>query len=126
MDAGRTVLLQYVAQLINIGRTHILFDHEVFKTGLLLNYKETLGALCNTSVNPVYQSLRSVLPEILSQLANLHSHINGPQNTSMDFLCSNIPQVNDNVVVVKSDVTCTKTVSNMQFLKYCSRFLNMF
>ena len=28
---------------MNIGRTHILFHHEVFKTELFLNYKETLG-----------------------------------------------------------------------------------
>ena len=45
----------------------------------------------------------------------------------MDFLCSNIPQVNDNVVVVKSDVTCTTTVSNMQcFFKYFSGFESVY
>ena len=43
MEIRRTVLLQDVAQLINIGRTHILFDHAVLKTDLLLNYKETMG-----------------------------------------------------------------------------------
>ena len=37
MKRGRTVLLKYLAQLINIGRTHILFDREVFKTELFLN-----------------------------------------------------------------------------------------
>ena len=62
MDRGRTVLLQYVAQLINIGRTHILFNPKVFKTGLLLKYKETLGSFCITSVNQVSRSLKSVLP----------------------------------------------------------------
>ena len=55
MDRDRSVLLQDVAQLINIGRTHILFDNEVFKTGLLLNYKENLGTFYSTSVNPVSQ-----------------------------------------------------------------------
>ena len=39
MDRGMTVLLQDVAQLINIGFTHILFDCEVFKTELFLNYR---------------------------------------------------------------------------------------
>ena len=39
MERGITVLLQDVAQLINIGRTHILFYREVFKTELFLNYK---------------------------------------------------------------------------------------
>ena len=37
VERGRTVLLQDVAQLIKIGRTRILFDHEVFKIGLFLN-----------------------------------------------------------------------------------------
>ena len=36
-EKGITVLLQDVAQLINIGRTYILFDHEIFKTDLFLN-----------------------------------------------------------------------------------------
>ena len=47
-EIERTVLLQDVAQLINIGRTHILCYHEVFKTELFLNYKETLGTFCST------------------------------------------------------------------------------
>ena len=29
MERGITVLIQYVTQLINTSRTHILFDHEV-------------------------------------------------------------------------------------------------
>ena len=62
MYSGRTVLLQYFAQLINIGRTRILFDHEFFKNALLLNYKETIGTFYITSVNPVSQSLKVVLP----------------------------------------------------------------
>ena len=32
MEIGRTVLLQDAAQLINICRAHILFDHGFFKT----------------------------------------------------------------------------------------------
>ena len=47
MERGGTVLLQYFAQMINIGRTHILFYHEVFKTELLLNYKGTVGTFCS-------------------------------------------------------------------------------
>ena len=43
MKRLRIVLLQDVAQLINIGWTHILFDPTVFKTDLLLNNKETIG-----------------------------------------------------------------------------------
>ena len=61
MDIERTLLLQDVAHLMNIVRTHILFDHEVFKTELLLNHNETLGTLCSTTVNPVSQPLKSVL-----------------------------------------------------------------
>ena len=84
-----TILLQDVTQLINIGQTHILFDHAVFKTDLFLKYRETTGTFCSTSVNPVSQSLKSVMLEISSQVTNLHSDINGHQNTSMYFLCSN-------------------------------------
>ena len=36
MEICRTVLLQYVTQLINIGRNHILFDHEFFKIEFFL------------------------------------------------------------------------------------------
>ena len=57
MGRGRTVLIQDFTQLINIGCAHILFDYEVFKTELLLNYKETLDTFCITSVNPASQSL---------------------------------------------------------------------
>ena len=39
MDIVITVLLQYFTKLINIFRTHILFDHAVFKTDLFLKYK---------------------------------------------------------------------------------------
>ena len=39
MERVRTVLLQDVAQLMNIGRTHILFDNEVFKTESFFNYR---------------------------------------------------------------------------------------
>ena len=75
--------------LQDIGRTHNLYDHAAFKTDFFLKYKETTGTFCSTSVNPVSQSLKSVMPEISSQVANLHSDINGHQNTSMYFLCSN-------------------------------------
>ena len=61
---GRTLLLQDVAQLINIVHTHILFDDEVFKTELFLNYKETVSNFCSTSVNPVSRSLKDVLTEL--------------------------------------------------------------
>ena len=56
-----TVMLQDVAQLINIGRTHILFDDAVFKTDLFLKYKENMGNFCSISVNLVSQSLKDVL-----------------------------------------------------------------
>ena len=62
IERGRKVLLQDVAHIINIGRTHILFHHEAFKTELFLNYKENLSNFCSTSVNPVSQSLKAVLP----------------------------------------------------------------
>ena len=89
MERVITVLLQYVSQLINIGQTHILFDFEVFKTDLFLKYKENMGTLFITGVNPVSQSLKDVLREILIQITNLISDVNGYQKTSMDFLCSN-------------------------------------
>ena len=56
-----------------------------------------MGTLLSTRVNPVSHSLKSVLTEVSSQLTNLHSDINGHQNTSMDFLLSNFFQINDNV-----------------------------
>ena len=71
--------------------------------------------LCSTSVNPVYQSMKAVLTELSIQVTNLHSDINGHQNTSIDFLCSNFRQINDNVVTAKNDVSRTTTVSDMQF-----------
>ena len=48
-------MLQDFATLINIGRNHILFDHEVLKTELFLNCKTTLVTFCSTSVNPLPQ-----------------------------------------------------------------------
>ena len=62
MDRVRTVMLQDVAQLINIGRTHILFDNEVFKTELFLNYNEALSTFCRIIVNLLSQSLNVVMP----------------------------------------------------------------
>ena len=56
------VLIQDVTQLINIVLALILFDHEVFKTELLLSYKENLGTFCSTILNPVSQSLKAVIP----------------------------------------------------------------
>ena len=117
MDIGRTVLLQDVTQLINIGRTHILFDHEFFKTELFLNYKETLGTFCSISVNLLSQSLKDVLKELSIRLTNLQSGFNDHQNTIVDFLCSNFHQINDNAVTAKNDVACTTTVSNMHFFQ---------
>ena len=121
MDRGRTVLLQDVAQLINIGRTHILFDLEVFKTELFLKYKETMGTFFSTSVNPVSQSLQSVLPELSIKLTNWQSEFNCHQNISMNFLCSNLRQINDNVATVKNDVGCTTGVSDMQKISIISQ-----
>ena len=115
MDRFRTVLLQDVAQLINTDRTHILFDNEVFKTELLLNYKETLGNFCSTSVNTASQSLKDVITELSSQITNLKYDDNGHQNNSIDFLCSNFCQINDNAVTVKNDVARNTTVSDMIF-----------
>ena len=103
---------------MNIFRTHISFDHEVFKTELLLNYKDTLGTFYSISVNPESQSLKAVLPEIPIKITKLHSSVNGHQNASMDYLSSNFFQINDNVVTVKNDVARTTTVSDMQFFKY--------
>ena len=113
MDIGRTVLLKDVTQLISIGRTRILFDHGFFKTELFLNYRETLGTFCSTHVNVVSQSLNSVLTELSSKLANLHSDVNGHQKTSMDFLYPNFRQIYDNVVNVENYVARTKNVSDM-------------
>ena len=55
MERGTTGMIQDVSQLINIGRIHILFDRAVFKTDLLLKYKETMGTFIITSVNIVSQ-----------------------------------------------------------------------
>ena len=46
-------MIQDVTQLINIGRNHILFYREYFKTELFLNYKEIPGTFFITSVNTV-------------------------------------------------------------------------
>ena len=94
---------------MNICRTHTLFDHEVFKTELFLNYKEYLGTFISTSVNPVSQSLKAALPELSSQLYNLHSDVNGHHKTSMDYLSSNSFQINDNDLTVKNDVRIRKS-----------------
>ena len=72
-------------------------------------------------MNQVSQSLKSVLAEISSQLSNLHSDVNGHQNTSMDFLRSDFHQINDNVVNVKNDVAHTTTVSDMKKFEHFSR-----
>ena len=40
--------------------------------------------------------------------------MNGRQNTSMDFLCSNFRQINDNFLTVKNDVARTANVVGMQ------------
>ena len=123
MDRGGTVMLRYFAQLIHIGHTHILFDHEVFKIELLFKCKETMSTFCSTSVNTVYQSLKTVLPELSSQINIFQSEVNGHQKTNIDFLCSNFHQINDNVATMKNDVAQTTTISDMQvFFKYCSRY----
>ena len=98
----------------------MLFYHEVLKTGLFLNYKETLGTFCSTSVNLVSQSLKALLSEISSLLAYLYYNVNVHQKNSTGFLCSNFCQINDNVVTMKNDDSRTKTVIDMQNnLKYC-------
>ena len=123
MERGRTILLQDVAQMMNIGRTHILIDREFFKTELFLKFRETLGIFCNTSVNPVSQSLKDVHPELSSKLTNLHSDVNGHQKNSMGYLSSNFRQINDNVVTLKNDVARTTTVSDMQFFSSIAQVL---
>ena len=99
---------------MNICHTHILFDCEVFKIELFLNYKETLGGFCRTNVNPVTQSLKSLLTELSIQLTNLHSDVDDHQNTSMDYLSFNFRQIDDNVVTVKNDVARTTIFSDTQ------------
>ena len=101
MERVRTVMLQHVAQLINIGRTHILYDHEVFKTELFLNYRETMGNFFSSSMNPVFQALNVVLQKLSSQLTNLYSDVNGNQKSSIYFMSSNFRQINYNVGTVK-------------------------
>ena len=81
-----------------------------------------MGNFCSTSMNTVSQSLNSVLPEHSSQVTNFHYEIKGHQNTSMDFLCSNFRQINNNVVTVKHDVARTVTVSDMKFFNYFSKY----
>ena len=76
---------------------------------------------CSTSVNPLSQSLKVVLPELISELTKFDSNNNGHQNISMDFLCSNFRQINDNVVTVKNDVSRTTTVSDMRFFSSISQ-----
>ena len=98
----------------------MLFYHEVLKTGLFLNYKETLGTFCSTSVNLVSQSLKALLSELSSLLAYLYYNDNVHQKNSTGFLSSNFCQINDNVVTMKNDDSRTKTVIDMQNnLKYC-------
>ena len=65
-------------------------------------------------MNPVSQSLKAIMPELSSRFTNLHSDINGHQNISMDFLCSNFRKINDNIVTVQNDVARTATVSNIR------------
>ena len=95
-----TVLIQDVVQLINIGRIYTLFDHAVFNTYLFLRYKETMGNFCRTSVNPLSEFLKAVMSEFSIQVTNLHSDINGHQNTSMAFLYSDFRQIYDNVTTI--------------------------
>ena len=55
-----------------------------------------------------------------SKLTDKHYDINFLQNTSIDILCSNFRQINDNVVTEKYDVSRNITVSDMRLLKYFS------
>ena len=83
---------------------------------------ETLGTLCSTSANPIYLSLKSLLPELSIQITKLHSDVNDHQKTSMDFLSYNFHQINDIVVTVRNDFSRSTTVSDIQSLfKCCSR-----
>ena len=90
-----------------------------------------MGTLFSTSVNPLFHSLKDIIPELSIQLTNFHSDVNGHQNTSMDFLCSNFLQINDNVVTVKMmflvlhlSVICKKFSSIDQGFKYVLIHLN--
>ena len=74
MERVIIALLKDITQLIYIGRTHNLFYHEVFRTGLFLNYRETMGTFCSTSVNPVSQSQKAKLS---------HFQVNSPTCTMM-------------------------------------------
>ena len=65
-------------------------------------------------MNPVSKSLNDILPELSSQVTNLHSDINSHQNTSMNFLFSKFHQINDNVVTVKNDVAFTTNIIDMR------------
>ena len=73
-------------------------------------------------MNPVPQSLKAALPELSSQLTNLKYDVNGHQKTSMDFLCSNFCQINDNIVTVKMMLLVLQLLVICKKIDYFSNF----
>ncbi len=86
------VIIQDAAVMID-HHPNIIFQHPLFSTDDFLNYKDTLNHQVRTTINPIHQEIKCVMPELCRQIAasneSMTSNIVNAINNAMQELADN-------------------------------------
>ncbi|KAJ3398968.1 hypothetical protein HDU80_008412 [Chytriomyces hyalinus] len=73
----RIILLQDVAALMAQGRTHILFNHAIFKNPEFQDFTTAAKSYAKQAEEPVNAKLDELLPGLQTQISNSHADLKG-------------------------------------------------
>ena len=93
----RIVLLQDAAEMIVIGRSHVIFTNGVFKSNDFLSFVEDMRHHLNHVRNPQDVQLETVLPGVNERFNSLHADLSGKFSmlqTSMTHIATNMVTAN--------------------------------
>jgi hypothetical protein len=121
----RRVVLQDAVQLLNMGKTHTILEHQIFKSPEFLRYRADLtNAMNNAEVEPQELLIRRAYPLLAERLFSLENRLLGSVESlkiQLDRSDQKLDNLSNNVILLYNsshnsanmDTTIQKCVTNI-------------
>jgi hypothetical protein len=114
----RIIILQDSAVLINSGRTHFVFQNEIFKSDGFKVFSSELLAYVKSSKDPSTSSFENVLPGICTKIDNVENHISGNIAVLKEYISNSLGKISKDMEDLKSNSYVkglVRHIGNFQF-----------
>ena len=96
----RTVILQDVANMMLLGRTHYIFNKPVFQCAMFQRFKSRMKVMLDRNVDPINAAMDVVLPTVCERLYGIRNDA----STGFCNLSTTLKMIQDNAFIYYSHI----------------------